>query len=164
MLVMMNKEKLISASYALLWVVVFQLVSAGIGYVTRLNIADWYMGLEKSAFNPPNYVFPIVWTALYVMIAVAGWRIFSLRDRAGAKPALLSYVIYVLLNWGWSFVFFAAHMIGAGFIWIVITVLVNAIFLKTSWRLSKLAFFLMIPPFLWGAFAGFLNYQIWVLN
>ena len=74
-----------------------------IGFATRPGA--WYAGLAKPAFNPPNRVFAPVWTLLYVMIAVAGWRIFL---RAPADPAMIVWTIALVLNFLWSPVFFGA--------------------------------------------------------
>src|SRR6185369_13778666 len=75
-----------------------------IGFLTAPG--EWYAGLAKPAFNPPNWIFAPVWTVLYVLIAVAGWRIFK-RDRRGWPMTL--WWGQLALNFLWSPVFFAAH-------------------------------------------------------
>jgi tryptophan-rich sensory protein len=57
----------------ILWVLIFQLLGYFIGRMTQVNIATWYQTLNKSALNPPDFIFPIVWGILYIMIALAGW-------------------------------------------------------------------------------------------
>ena len=78
-----------------------------IGFVTAPG--DWYAGLAKPAFNPPNWLFAPVWTVLYVLIAVTGWRTFE-RDRGGWPMRL--WWAQLALNFLWSPVFFTAHRIG----------------------------------------------------
>ena len=78
-----------------------------IGYLTAPG--EWYAGLDKPSFNPPGWVFAPVWTVLYVLIAVAGWRTFE-RDRRGWPMRL--WWAQLALNFLWSPVFFAAHRIG----------------------------------------------------
>lgn len=78
-----------------------------IGYLTAPG--EWYACLAKPSFNPPGWIFGPVWTVLYVLIAVAGWRIFE-RDRPGWQTRL--WWAQLALNFLWSPVFFAAHRIG----------------------------------------------------
>ncbi len=147
-----------------LWVVAFQVISSLIGLITRSNIDSWYVGLEKSSLTPPNIAFPIVWTSLYVLIALAGWKIFFVRRQESARPALLFFVIYAVLNWGWSLVFFEFHWVCTAFFWILAVNVTNIAFIVKSWNVSRAAAFLMILPLLWAGFAAYLNYQIWMLN
>jgi len=147
----------------LLWVIVFQAIAYGIGLVTRDNMG-WYRGLEKAAVTPPDIAFPIVWPILYVLIALSGWRVWQKRAEIGHAP-LAVFAVYILLNWGWSFVFFAGQMILAGFIWIVLLDLVALGFIWLSWHEGeRLAAGLMILPAAWTIFAAYLNYAIWILN
>lgn len=83
----------------ILWVVGFQAISAGIGFVTSSNIDGWYSTLQKPALNPPDIAFPIVWTTLYVLIALTGWKIWAMRHNPKARFAVILYVLYVALNW-----------------------------------------------------------------
>lgn len=147
-----------------LWVIGFQAVSSSIGMLTSSNIDGWYKGLEKSALTPPDIVFPIVWTALYVMVALAGWLIFRNSDGGRGHSAKIFYALYVFLNWGWSFVFFEFHFICAGFFWILAVNVANIGVIYKSWTFSRAAAFLMLPPLIWTSFAAYLNYAIWVLN
>ena len=145
-----------------LWIIAYQAISYGIGVVTRENMG-WYDSLEKSSLNPPDIAFPIVWTILYVLLALAGWKMWQVRKTA--PIAFAAYWVQMLLNWGWSFVFFAAHLVLAGFIWIVIFDLAMLAFIVLAWKANlKLPALLVLPTLLWGSFAGYLNYSIWVLN
>src|SRR5689334_24917042 len=75
-----------------------------IGYLTAPG--EWYAGLTKPSFNPPAWMFAPVWSVIYVLIAVAGWRTFE-RDRRGWPMRL--WWAQIALNFLWSPVFFAAH-------------------------------------------------------
>ena len=57
------------------WIFVIQAVGATTGYFTRGSIRKWYKSIKRSPLTPPNYVFPVVWTTLYIMIAIAGWKL-----------------------------------------------------------------------------------------
>jgi tryptophan-rich sensory protein len=130
-----------------------------IGYLTAPG--EWYAQLAKPPFNPPNWLFAPAWTTLYVLIAVAGWRIW-LRDRAG--PAMKLWWVQLALNFLWSPTFFAAHQIGAAFA--VILAMLAAIlgFIAMAWPRDRTAALLFTPYALWVAFASTLNGAILVLN
>lgn len=130
-----------------------------IGYVTTPGL--WYGQLVKPEFNPPSWVFGPVWTVLYVMIAVAGWRVW--RRRPGG-PAAIAWWIQLVLNFLWSPVFFSARLID--FALIVIVLLLSTIlgFMVLAWRLDRLATVLFAPYAAWVAFATVLNASIFALN
>jgi tryptophan-rich sensory protein len=138
------------------------LVSALGGWVTSTSVGSWYQGLAKPAFNPPDWVFGPVWSVLYLMIAVAGWRAW--RRGVVARPALLAYAVQLALNLSWSFVFFGARLIGPALLVIaalLVAIVVNAMLF---WRLDRLAGALLVPYAAWVAFAAVLNFALWRLN
>jgi tryptophan-rich sensory protein len=137
-------------------------VSALGGWVTSSSVGTWYQGLAKPAFNPPDWVFAPVWSALYLMIAVAGWRAW--RRGGVARPALLVYAVQLALNLSWSFVFFGARLIGPALLVIaalLVAILVNAMLF---WRLDRPAGALLVPYAAWVAFATVLTFALWRLN
>ena len=130
-----------------------------IGFLTAPG--EWYAGLAKPPFNPPNWVFAPVWTVLYVLIAVAGWRTFE-RDRSSWPMKL--WWAQLVLNFLWSPVFFAAHRIGLALLVILLLLAAILAFLVMSWRQSRVAAWLFAPYASWAAFAAALNGSIWLLN
>jgi len=130
-----------------------------IGYVTAPG--EWYAQLSKPAFNPPNWVFGPVWTALYILIAIAGWRVWQ-RDRAGWSMKL--WWAQIVLNFLWSPVFFSAHRIGLA-LGVVVILLATVIgFIAASRQRDSLAMWLFVPYGGWVAFAALLNASIFALN
>jgi tryptophan-rich sensory protein len=122
---------------------------------------EWYAGLAKPAFNPPNWVFAPVWTILYVLIAVAGWRVFE-RDRRGWPMKL--WWGQLALNFLWSPVFFAAHNIKLAFIVILLLLAAILVFIAVAWRQDRMAACLFAAYAAWVSFASVLNGAIWLLN
>jgi translocator protein len=131
---------------------------------TAAGMPDWYMSLEKPAFNPPSWVFGPVWTTLYVMMAVAAWLVWRASGFHGARTALVWYFIQLGLNLTWSAIFFALQ--SPGWALVEIVALWTAILITTVlfFRHSRVAGWLMIPYLLWVTFAGILNAAIWQLN
>lgn len=134
------------------------------GAVTAQSVGGWYRALAKPPFNPPDRVFAPVWTTLYLLIAVSGWRIWLARGLAGARPALASYAIQLALNLAWSFVFFGAHMIGAALAVIVLLLVAIGVNAAAFWRIDRVAGWLLAPYAAWVLFATALNFSVWRLN
>jgi len=132
---------------------------------TRPEITSWYSTLNKPPFTPPNWLFPVAWTIIYIMIATAAYMVWKLRDTSATyKTAVIIYVVQLALNFSWSIVFFGLHQILYALI-IIIALLVTII-LNISWfnRFSKTAAWLLIPYLLWVSYATLLNISICILN
>jgi tryptophan-rich sensory protein len=134
------------------------------GAVTAGSVETWYSNLAKPAFNPPNWVFGPVWTALYLLMALAGWRIWRWDQSPGRSAALTAYGIQLGLNLGWSFLFFGFRTIGLALV--EIALLLAAIIVTTVlfWRIDRLAGGLFLPYIAWVSYAAALNAELWRLN
>lgn len=130
-----------------------------IGYATAPGA--WYAQLAKPPFNPPNWIFAPVWTALYVLIAIAGWRTWR-RDRTGLAMRL--WWGQLALNFLWTPVFFAAHRIDLALVVIVLLLVAIAAFMAASARPDAVATTLFVPYAAWVAFATLLNASLLWLN
>jgi benzodiazapine receptor len=135
------------------------------GWATAQSIKTWYPTLTKPSFNPPNWLFAPVWTSLYVIIGIAAYLIWVKRKQVAHFPRTVAiYLIQLILNLAWSFIFFYLHEIGfalAEIILLLIIIIINAI---TFYKIDRWAGFLFIPYILWVSFASFLTYNIFILN
>lgn len=122
---------------------------------------QWYQTLEKPAWNPPPWIFGPVWTALYLMMAIAAWLVWKCQ---GWKLALSLYIIQLLLNAAWSPIFFGAHQLGLAFAEILFLWAAILATLLSFHRISKPAAWLLAPYLAWVSFAAFLNFTLWRLN
>ncbi len=148
---------------ALVALVVFMVLVIGVGVLIGVsNTPDaWYEALQKPPFNPPNWVFGPVWLALYVLIAIAGWRVFQ-RDALSLPLGL--WAGQMLLNWIWSPVWFTAHQLWTAFAIIAVLLVVILAFIGVTWRRDRVAALLFVPYAAWVAFAATLNLSIAILN
>jgi tryptophan-rich sensory protein len=146
----------------LFFVLVTSAVGAAASVFTEPNIAGWYAGLVHPDFAPPDWVFAPVWTTLYVLMAVAAWRVWRL---AGTKSLEIgAYILQLIFNFAWSAIFFAAHQIGFALVEIcILTALVLATMILFA-RRDRLAGWLFLPYLAWTSFATALNYGFWSLN
>ena len=124
----------------------------------------WYYSLNKSPLTPPEAVFPIAWTILYVMIALS--LFFYVKDGLTKEKLtpLVVFTIQIILNLLWSPVFFESHNIKLAFIIIVLLIIFVLINIILFYKNSKIASYLLIPYFLWLIFAAYLNFEIVMLN
>lgn len=136
---------------------------------TRPEIPGWYAGLSKPAFNPPDWAFPVAWSVLYVMIAVALWRLLGAMPRTGPSRegwwlALAAFLVQLGLNAAWTPAFFTAHAVGLALI-VVGSLLVMVLWtIRLTWRFDRAAAWLLVPYAAWVAFATLLNAAILRLN
>jgi benzodiazapine receptor len=132
------------------------------GWVTASSIDSWYQHLQQPGFTPPNWLFGPVWTVLYIMIGIAGGVLWQQRHLN--RYALIMFIIQLILNFSWSFIFFGAKQIGWAAIDIILLWLSILAILRLTYSSSKMSFWLLAPYFLWVSFAAVLNLNLWVLN
>jgi tryptophan-rich sensory protein len=121
----------------------------------------WYASLARPAWTPPDALFPLVWTPLYVAIAVAGWRLWR---RCGLEAPVIAWGAQLLLNALWSWIFFGLHRTGLALLELCVLAGAIALTIRLAVRVDRVAAALLAPYLLWVAFAGALNFEIWKLN
>lgn len=130
---------------------------------TAPNLA-WYATLNKPPFSPPDWIFAPVWGALYLLMAVAIWRVMRKPPSATRNLAIGCFFVQLALNAAWSWLFFAAHSPLLGLIDIVPQWLFILATIATFRRLDPLAAWCLVPLAAWVAFAAVLNAAVWSLN
>lgn len=128
------------------------------------NLAPWYAGLAKPAFNPPDAVFPPVWAALYALMAIAVWRILRLPPSPMRRTALALFLGQIVLNIAWSWMFFAAHSPLLGLVNIIPQWLFILATIVAFARVDTAATVCLAPLAAWVGYAAVLNAGIWWLN
>ncbi len=124
----------------------------------------WYAALAKPSWNPPSWIFGPVWSALYTMMALAAWLVWRRAGwQKGARPLSL-FLLQLLLNALWSWVFFGLHHPALALIEIVALWLAILATLLSFRRIQPLAAWLLMPYLAWVGFAALLNFTLWRLN
>lgn len=154
-----------SIYYILVSVTICLLVGFLSGFATQSSVNDWYLTLNKPFFNPPNWVFAPVWSALYILMGVAAGLVWAKGYyHIWVKTALYHFVFQLLLNALWSIVFFGLkNPFGALLIIIALNVLLGFTF-KWFKVVKPRAAYLLLPYMAWVGFASLLNGAIWYLN
>ncbi|WP_170372407.1 TspO/MBR family protein [Ruegeria arenilitoris] len=136
-------------------------LGGGILIGTLTGPGEWYANLNKPVFNPPGWVFGPVWTVLYVLIAMAGWRQFE-RDRG--SPAMRLWWAQLGLNFLWSPAFFVLHQPWLALAVILSLLVVIVLFIKHVRPVDRVSAWAFVPYLAWVAFATVLNLSTAVLN
>jgi len=131
---------------------------------TTPAIPNWYAGLNKPSFTPPNWIFSPVWISLFVLMGISLFLVWRKQDHPFFRVALICFSIQLLLNVLWSIAFFGLKspllgLIDILLLWIAILLTIYAFF-----KVSRWAGGLLLPYLLWVSFAAVLNFFLWTLN
>ena len=154
----MTKNKYLS----LFLILITTFVASGIGGFTTTSFKEpWYSEIILPSFNPPSWIFAPVWTALYILMSVAIWRIWiNFFD----QQVLNIYFIHLFFNATWSIVFFGFHQIELALLNLIIILIFIVILMKIYFTKDKISFYLTLPYFFWSSYALILNFSIAILN
>ena len=125
---------------------------------------DNYRAAEKPALTPPEIVFPIVWTILFILMGIGAARVWLSPDSKHKVQGLRLYILQLTFNFIWSILFFNFQAYGFAFIWLIILWLLILLMIISFSKSDKLAAYLQIPYLLWVTFASYLNFMVWMLN
>ena len=126
----------------------------------------WYKAIIKPSWNPPNWIFGPVWTTLYIMMAVAAWRVWTKASVALATrhAAMWFYLAQLLVNASWSPLFFGLQNPALALNCIILMEVLIVITILRFKPIDAVAAWLLVPYLAWVSFATFLNGTIWWLN
>ncbi|UXS02924.1 TspO/MBR family protein [Agrobacterium tumefaciens] len=143
--------------------IVFVVVVVAIGALIGINNipGDWYQSLQKPPFNPPNWIFGPVWTTLYVLIGIAGARMWILRP-TGTRMRL--WFTQMALNFLWSPIFFGMQSPIGALVIIVPMLICSIAFIVLNYSRDRISMWLFVPYAVWVSFATLLNLSITLLN
>ena len=155
----MLKNKFIS--FILFFIITYS--ASFIGGMATISFKEpWYSELIKSNYNPPDWIFAPVWTALYLMMTLAIWFFWHSKNRD--MNTIYIYFIHIVFNTTWSIVFFGLHQILFALIVLLILIFLIVILIIRFKRVNLVSYYLMIPYLLWILYALFLNFNLLILN
>ena len=128
--------------------------------LTNENQKMFSQVFEQSSLTPPPWVFPVVWTILYVLMAIG----YTMAQSCNNPRAKLLYWVQLGFNFMWSIWFFNLHLFLFSFIWLIALVVLVILMSKEFYHCKKIAGILQIPYIIWLIFAGYLNYIVFLLN
>jgi len=130
--------------------------------ITGGQMSD-FMLLNQPPLSPPAWLFPVVWTVLYILMGIASYLVWQAKDK-NTDLALKIYGLQLFFNFFWSYIFFSLENYLFAFIWLLILWVLIIVTTVLFYRISKPAGYLMIPYLLWVTFAAYLNLAIYILN
>ncbi len=139
------------------------LAVGGLSAFLTMDSMQVYQGLRQPPLAPPGWLFPIVWTVLFLLMGTAAYLVW-MRDSTGRNAALLLYGIQLAFNFVWTLIFFNARNYGLALFWLLLLWMLILLTTIRFFKETKAAGWLMIPYLLWVTFAAYLNAGVWYLN
>ena len=144
-------------------------IALAVGFLAALLTRDSmqiYGEIKVPPLAPPSILFPIVWTVLYVLMGIGAALVYKDREanQKDAEKALVIYAFNLILNFSWSIIFFRFRAFFAALICLIALLITIIKMIIAFYKVNKLSAYLQIPYLIWVAFAGYLNFAIWLLN
>ena len=146
---------------ALIFFLAYTLLLGGLGALLGGNFD--IESLVQPPLAPPAWLFPVVWTALYTLMAIAAYLVYATGD-VGRREPLQLYLLQVVVNILWPLFFFRLEWRLFAFVWILVLIALVVMVLRGFYPISPAAAYLLIPYLVWLAFAAYLNLGFYVLN
>lgn len=146
--------------------VVSVLISLGVGGLSALltsSSMEKYGQLNQPPLAPPGWLFPIVWTILFLLMGIAAYLVWMKND-PDRKTALTLYAVQLAFNFCWTLIFFNLRAYGFALVWLVALWVLILLTMKYFYHTTPAAGWLMLPYLLWVTFAAYLNAGVWLLN
>ncbi len=141
---------------------VLTFIFAAIGAYASAQAADFYLRLDRPDWAPPAWLFGPAWSTLYLLMAIAAWRVQ--RTAGSARPELTLYTVQLAVNALWTWLFFGWHLGAWAFAEILVLWVLIAATIVAFWRRDRWAGLLLLPYLAWVSFATCLCYSIWQRN
>ena len=149
----------------LIGAIALPLVVGGISALISRGGMKHFEEINQPPLSPPGWLFPIVWTILYVIMGIASYLV--LRAKKGEEQtvkALSVYAVQLAFNFMWSIFFFALELYTFAFLWLIVLFVLIAVTAVRFYKIDPRAAYLLIPYLVWVAFAGYLNLGVAILN
>ena len=148
----------------LLICIAIPLMVGGLSALFTAGNMDLYNQINQPALAPPSWLFPVVWTILYVLMGIALYIVIITKTRQDKRNAVVSFGVQLFFNFFWSILFFNARAFLFAFVWLIFLWLAISANIYFFYKINKIAGRLLIPYFIWVTFAGYLNLAIFLLN
>lgn len=122
-----------------------------------------YFSINKPALSPPAFIFPVVWTILYVFMGISSYIIYESKS-PDKSNALRTYAVQLFFNFFWSIIFFGLSQYLFAFLWLLALIILIAVMIYQFYQISPAAAYLQIPYIVWCIFAAYLNFMIYIMN
>ena len=144
--------------------IIYSLLPIVGGVLVGLIISGYmnYGDMVKPPLSPPSYIFPIVWTILYILMGISYF--IATKGKENDKDLNQIYILQLLVNFFWPIIFFVLGMYFTAFLWIILLIILVIVMIKELLKNNKISGYLQIPYLIWLLFATYLNIGIFLLN
>ena len=139
--------------------ILIALAVGGLSAFFTKDAMENFESLVKPPLSPPSYLFPVVWTILFVLMGISAGMVYK---KSGSVPFV--YRLSLIVNFLWSIIFFNMEAYLFAFIWLLLLLVLIILTIIDYSKVDKTAAYLQIPYLVWVCFAGYLNFFIWLLN
>lgn len=146
------------------WIALSETAGLLAGLLTRSSTEIYSQTIIKPPLSPPAIVFPIVWTILYALMGISAARVRLAPSSQKQQRATNLFIAQLVVNFFWSLFFFNLQAFGFAFIWLILLWVLVLLLIIASYKVDKLAAWLLIPYLIWITFAAYLNAGVWLLN
>lgn len=145
--------------------IIFILIPLTVGVLSSIvsGGTKLYSTISQPALSPPGYIFPIVWTILYILMGISSYIIYT-SGSPSTTDALSVYTLQLFFNFFWSILFFKFSLFFPSFVWLLLLIFLIIIMILKFYSINPIAAYLQIPYLLWCLFAAYLNLMIYILN
>ena len=140
------------------------LLTGGFSALITMGSMESFESINKPPLSPPAWLFPVVWTILFVLMGIASYIVWEQSTGFIRRNALTVYFVQLFFIFCWSVIFFSFEAYLFAFVWLVILWILILATTILFYQISKPAGYLMLPYLLWVTFAGYLNFMIYILN
>ena len=148
----------------LLICIAIPLAVGGLSALLTSGNMDLYNEINQPSLAPPGWLFPVVWTILYVLMGVVLYIVVITKTREDKRNAVVSFGVQLFFNFFWSLIFFNSRAFLFAFVWLIFLWLAIVANIYFFYKINKNAGKLLIPYLIWVTFAGYLNLAIFLLN
>lgn len=145
--------------------ILIPLAVGGLSALLTMGSMKDFAALEQPPLSPPGWLFPVVWTVLYILMGIASYIVLETPSSDDeTKKAFMAYFLQLGFNFFWSIIFFSLGAYEIAFAWLCVLLALIVVTTVRFWRINKWSGILMLPYIAWVSFAGYLNLAIAYLN
>lgn len=149
--------------------ILLPLIGGSIITIFTIDAQEAFGSFTQPPLAPPAWLFPVVWTILYIMMGVASYLIYRIHAKKSAekrlkKTELIIFYTQLAFNFAWTLLFFNANLKYFAFGWLITMWLMILALIIMCWQNKRAAMWLLLPYLLWCTFAAYLNLAIAILN
>ena len=142
------------------------LAVGGLSALLTRDSMDIYNEINQPFLAPPSWLFPVVWTVLYILMGISTGMIYEEKwpDTEERRKSFWLYGINLGVNFAWSIIFFNLQAFFGAFVWLLLLIFIIIKMITSFYKIKPLAAYLQIPYIIWCCFATYLTASIWLMN